>query len=122
MRGMPLFHSIKTASTSAVLTPESLPTAVAAPAPAEIDSEPQAIVPAIELAPFTESVQVPGQKVEPSSQALADVPVIANCPVLLLGAQMSRFQHARSPTGHQADPGQLASPVGAWAHGAANQV
>jgi hypothetical protein len=33
--------------------PESLPTAVAAPAPAEIDSEPHAIVPAIELFPLT---------------------------------------------------------------------
>jgi hypothetical protein len=44
-----------------VLTPASLPTAVAAPTPAEIDSEPQVIVPAIELVPFTVSLQVPGQ-------------------------------------------------------------
>src|SRR5207245_886880 len=35
---------------------------------------------------------------------------------------MKRFQQARSPTGHQAEPGQLESPVGAWEHGAANQV
>jgi hypothetical protein len=42
--------------------------------------------------------------------------------VLLAGAQMRRFQHARSPTGHQADPAQLASPAGAWEHGAANHV
>ena len=33
--------------------------------------------------------------------------MIAICPVLLAGAQTSRFQHARLPTGHQVDPGQL---------------
>ena len=102
--------------------PESLPTAVAAPAPAEIDSDAQAIVPAIELFPLTAYVHVPGQNVEPSSQAPAEVPLIANCPVVVLGAQISRFQQARSPTGHQAEPGQLASPAGAVAQGAANHV
>src|SRR5215510_6981348 len=35
---------------------------------------------------------------------------------------MSRFQHARSPAGHHAEPGQAASPLGAESQGAANQV
>src|SRR5439155_1060183 len=38
------------------------------------------------------------------------------------GAQINRFQQARSPDGHQADPAQLASPAGADEHGAANHV
>src|SRR2546422_8593414 len=59
---------------------------------------------------------------EPSSQCLAEAPLIATSPVLAAGAQIKRFQQARSPTGHQAEPGQLESPVGAWEHGAANQV
>src|SRR5216684_8340765 len=50
-------------------------------------------------------------------------PVIAICPVLLAGAQMSRSWQARSPAGHHAEPGQLAaSPLGADEQGAANQV
>src|SRR5438094_648214 len=53
--------------------------------------------------------------------------MIAICPVLLAGAQTSRFQHARLPTGHQVDPGQLGSELpltggGAAEQGAANQV
>src|SRR5438445_11348716 len=59
---------------------------------------------------------------EPSSQGLAEAALIATSPVLAAGAQIKRFQQARSPTGHQAEPGQLESPVGAWEHGAANQV
>src|SRR2546423_15286837 len=59
---------------------------------------------------------------EPSSQCLAEAPLIATAPVLAAGAQIKRFQQARSPTGHQAEPGQLESPVGAWEHRAANQV
>src|SRR5712671_6789825 len=48
---------------------------------------------------------------------------MASWPVLLAGAQSRRFQHARSPTGHQAEPGQLAaSAAAADAHGEANQV
>src|SRR6267142_6593974 len=48
---------------------------------------------------------------------------MANCPVLLAGAQSRRFQQARSPTGHQAEPGQAAaSAPAADAHGAASQV
>src|SRR2546427_436084 len=43
-------------------------------------------------------------------------------PARAAGAQIKRFQQARSPTGHQAEPGQLESRVGAWEHGAANQV
>src|ERR1700674_2675048 len=44
-------------------------------------------------------------------------------PVVLEGAQISRFQQARSPFGHQAEPAQAAaSPPGAWLRGAANQV
>src|ERR1700693_1063931 len=57
---------------------------------------------------------------EPSSQCLALAPLIAICPVLL--DQINRFMHARSPLVHQPGPGQLESPVGAWLHGAANQV
>src|SRR5713226_9065967 len=50
-------------------------------------------------------------------------PVIAICPVLLAGAQMSRSWQARSPAGHHAEPGQLAaSRDGADEQGAANQV
>src|SRR5256886_14964652 len=59
---------------------------------------------------------------EPGSQCLAEAPLIATSPVLAAGAQIKRLQQARSPTGHQAEPGQLESPVGAWEHGAANQV
>src|SRR5437879_12408140 len=59
---------------------------------------------------------------EPSSQCLAEAPLIATSPVLAAGAQIKRFQQERSPTGHQAEPGQLESPVGAWEPGAANQV
>src|SRR3989441_1523434 len=59
---------------------------------------------------------------EPSNQCLAEAPLIATSPVLAAGAQIKRFQQARSPTGHQAEPGQLESPVGAWEQGAANQV
>src|SRR3989441_3881964 len=59
---------------------------------------------------------------EPSSRCLAEAPLIATSPVLAAGAQIKSFQQARSPTGHQAEPGQLESPVGAWEHGAANQV
>src|SRR5437899_2560158 len=60
---------------------------------------------------------------EPSSQCSAEVPLIAIWPVLLAGAQIKRFQQARSPDGrHHEDPGQLASPAGAWEQGAANQV
>ena len=89
---------------------------------AETDNVPQDRVPSMTLFPFTVSVQVPGQETEPSNQCLAVVPLMAIWPVLLAGAQTSRFQHALSPTGHQPDPGQLASPVGAWEHGAANHV
>src|SRR5256884_4415229 len=59
---------------------------------------------------------------DPSSQCLAEAPLIATSPVWAAGAQIKRFQQARSPPGHQAEPGQLESPVGAWEHGAANQV
>src|SRR6266852_5550514 len=55
------FHSISTASTKAVLTPASPPTAVPAPAPADIVRTPQDTEPAIVLVPFTLSVHVPGQ-------------------------------------------------------------
>src|SRR5437899_856836 len=49
---------------------------------------------------------------EPSSQCSAEVPLIAIWPVLLAGAQIKRFQQARSPDGrHHEDPGQLASPA-----------
>src|SRR6266853_1662035 len=54
-------HSISTASTRAVLTPASPPTAVPAPAPADIVRTPQDTEPAIVLVPFTLSVHVPGQ-------------------------------------------------------------
>src|SRR6266436_237872 len=54
-------HSISTASTSAVLTPASPPTAVPAPAPADIVRTPQDTEPAIVLVPFTLSMHVPGQ-------------------------------------------------------------
>src|SRR5450759_2673 len=57
---------------------------------------------------------------EPSSQCLALAPLIAICPVLL--DQINTFIHARSPLVHQPGPGQLESPVGAWLHGAENQV
>ena len=93
-----------------------------APAAAETKSVPQESVPSIVLVPFTVSVQVPGQDTEPRSQCSAEVPLIAIWPVLLAGAHTSRFQHALSPTGHQLEPGQLASPAGAWEHGAANHV
>src|ERR1700686_2795828 len=44
-------------------------------------------------------------------------------PVPPEGAQISSFQHERSPTGHQADPGQLAASAAAAAeHGAENHV
>jgi hypothetical protein len=43
-------------------------------------------------------------------------------PVTAEGAQRRRFQQARSPVGHHADPGQLASPAGADEQGAENQV
>src|SRR5438477_7279496 len=59
---------------------------------------------------------------EPRSQVLTEVPLIAISPVFAAGAQINRFQQARSPDGHQADPGQLASPAGAEEHGAANHV
>jgi hypothetical protein len=49
------------ASTRAVLTPESLPTEVPAPAAADIESAPQEIEPAIMLVPLSSSVQAPGQ-------------------------------------------------------------
>jgi hypothetical protein len=65
---------------------------------------------------------MPGQYTEPRSQCLAEVPLIAIWPVLLAGAQTRRFQQARSPVGHHAEPGQLASPVGAGEQGAANHV
>src|ERR1043166_1553817 len=80
------------------------------------------MLPSIVLEPFTVSVHVPGQNTEPRSQCSATFPLIAICPVLDAGAQSNRFQHARSPTGHQLDPGQLASPAGACEHGAANHV
>jgi hypothetical protein len=50
--------------------------------------------------------------------------LIASCPVLVAGAQIARFQQDRSPTGHQADPGQLVASraLGAVEQGAANQV
>src|SRR5713101_3045713 len=54
-------HSISTASTKAVLTPASLPTAVPAPAPADIARVPHDTEPAIVLVPLTLSVHVPGQ-------------------------------------------------------------
>ena len=73
--------------------------------------------------PFTVSVHVPGQYIEPSSQCFAAAPLMAISPVLVAGAQIRTFEHERSPAVHQADPGQLAeSPVGAFEHGAANQV
>src|SRR5882672_2757699 len=59
---------------------------------------------------------------EPRSQWLTAAPLIANCAVLLAGAQISVFQQDRLPAAHQAEPGQLASPAGAWLHGAANHV
>src|SRR5207247_9604166 len=43
-------------------------------------------------------------------------------PVWLAGWKISRFRQARSPTGHQLEPGQVASPLGADEQGAANQV
>src|ERR1700686_2681562 len=70
---------------------------------------PQKNVPAMVEVPFTLSVQVPGQYTDPSSQCLITPPVMANCPVLLEGAQINTFQHARSPTVHQADPGHAAA-------------
>src|SRR5215472_650748 len=94
-----------------------------APAAAETFKVPQATVPSIVLVPFTVSVQVPGHTTEPRSQCLAAVPLIAIWPLAEEGAQINRFQHARSPTGHQAEPAQAAeSPAGACEHGAANQV
>src|SRR4029077_8735632 len=76
------------------------------------------------LVPVTRSVQVPGQSIDPSSQALTADPTIAIWPVLVAGAQISSFQQDRSPAGHQADPGQLAASAaeGALEHGEANQV
>src|SRR2546430_7507153 len=59
---------------------------------------------------------------EPSSRCWAEALWIAPSRVWAAGAQIKGFQQARSPTGHQAEPGQLESPVGAWEHGAANQV
>src|SRR5712692_9866025 len=51
------------------------------------------------------------------------VPLMANCPVLPAGAQISVFQHARLPTAHHEEPGHAeASPEGARLQGAANQV
>jgi hypothetical protein len=52
---------MRTASTRAVLMPASLPTAVAAPAAADIVSVPHDTEPAIVLVPFTASVHAPGQ-------------------------------------------------------------
>src|SRR6266852_5922000 len=49
-------HSMRTASTRAVLMPASLPTAVAAPAAADIVRVPHDTEPAIVLVPFTASV------------------------------------------------------------------
>src|SRR5438552_14109996 len=54
-------HSMSSASTRAVLIPASLPTAVAAPAPADMVSVPHDKEPAIMLVPFTLSVHAPGQ-------------------------------------------------------------
>lgn len=54
-------HSMRTASTSAVLIPKSLPTAIPAPAPAEIERVPQDTAPSIMLVPLTASVHGPGQ-------------------------------------------------------------
>src|ERR1700716_3710109 len=61
---------------------------------------------------------------EPSSQLGASGSSSRNRPVTLAGAQMSRFQQARSPTGHQDEPGQLVASValGAEEHGAASQA
>src|SRR5207253_10621536 len=92
------------------------------PAAAETESVPQDSVPASVLVPLTVSVHVPGQYTDPRSQCSAAVPLIAIWPVLLAGAQIKRFQQARSPLGHHVEPGQLASPAGACEHGAANQV
>src|SRR5207247_5207247 len=100
----------------------SRPTAIPAPAAAETESVPQDSVPASVLVPLTVSVHVPGQYTDPRSQCSAAVPLIAICPVLLPGALVSRFYEARSPTWHQLDPGQVASPLGADDQGAANQV
>ena len=60
LRGVKI-HSMRTASTRAVLMPASLPTAVAAPTAADIVRVPQDTEPAIVLVPFTLSEQVPGQ-------------------------------------------------------------
>src|SRR5579859_3292760 len=120
----PHSHSTNLASTWAVLIPASPPTAVPAPAAALIESVPQAREPAIVLVPLAWSVQVPGQWIEPSSHASAAAPLMVIWPVLVAGAQISSFQHERSPAGHQADPGQLAAsaPAGALEHGDANHV
>src|SRR5579859_3184187 len=104
--------------------PASPPIAVPAPAPALIERVPQDSEPARVLLPLTWSVQLPGQSTEPSSQASAAAPLIAICPVLVAGAHTSSFQQERSPTGHQADPGQLAASAAAGApeQGDANHV
>ena len=52
VRHIPQIHSTRTASTRALLMPASLPTAIAAPAPAEIARFPQARLPAIDPVPF----------------------------------------------------------------------
>src|SRR4029077_17515387 len=81
---------------------------------------PHETVPAIRLPPLAAYVQVPGQYIEPRSHASATVPFMAIWPLVVLGAQTRRFQQARSPTGHQADPLHPASPAGGWLHGAAH--
>ena len=84
----------------------------------------QLTAPAIVLVPFTVSVQVPGQEIEPNSHARATAPVIVICPATPRGAQMSMLEHARSPAGHQVETGQLVASraLGAREHGAANHV
>jgi hypothetical protein len=90
------------ASASAALTPASPPMLARVLVPLTKWKAPQLTAPSIWLAAFGPQKQGPGQLIVPSSQAVAPVLSTWNRPVMVAGAQISSFQQARLPTGHQA--------------------
>src|SRR5712692_1244470 len=125
LRGIYQSHSIKRASASAVLIPASPPMVARRLVPLANWNVPQLTAPAIALDAFGPQKHAPGQLIVPSSQAVAPLLSTWKLPAMAAGAQINRFQQARSPPGHQLRPPRqlfASSGSGGVAQGAASQV